>query len=124
MPTFDRGTERVAEILKTIAHPLRLRILALLCAQDESVGAMAARLGAKQTAVSQALSIMRHERLVAVTRRNRHATYRIEEPALRQLIPRIVRTPPRVTPDERRLAFEASARDDFPGPNSVAPAGG
>jgi DNA-binding transcriptional ArsR family regulator len=116
MPTFERDIDRVAEILKTIAHPLRLRILGLLCANDESVGAMAARLGVKQTAVSRALSIMRHERLVAVTRRNRYATYRIEDPALRQLIPRIVRPRREVNPDERWLPFEASPQDRSPTP--------
>jgi DNA-binding transcriptional ArsR family regulator len=90
VPEVDLG--RAAEILKTVAHPLRLRILSLLCAHEESVGALAERLAARPAAVSQALAILRQERLVAVTRLHRRACYRVDEPGLRTLIPWIERT--------------------------------
>jgi ArsR family transcriptional regulator len=86
---LDDDLERATQILKAVAHPLRLRILSLLCAREECVGAMAARLGTKPTAVSQALAILRGGGLVAVTRRRGHARYRLEERALRGLIPRV-----------------------------------
>jgi len=85
----DDDLERATQILKAVAHPLRLRILSLLCSGEECVSAMAARLGRKPTAISQALAILRGGGLVAVTRRQGLATYRLEERALRELIPRV-----------------------------------
>jgi DNA-binding transcriptional ArsR family regulator len=80
-----RATE-VADILKAVAHPLRLRIVAILCAEEISVNALAARLGASQAIVSQQLGILRMHRLVAAARQNGHATYRLLEPRLRDLV--------------------------------------
>lgn len=91
MPQHEADLGRAAEILKTVAHPLRLRILTLLCAREESVGALASRLAARPAAVSQALAILRQERLVAVTRAHRVARYRVDEPVLHALIPWIAR---------------------------------
>jgi len=101
-----RGTDldRAAQILKTVAHPMRLRIVALLCRGEESVGAIAERLGTSATTVSQALGVLRQERLVAVARRDRRASYRLEERVLRQLIPCI----------ERLAAESAQARAGRP----------
>jgi ArsR family transcriptional regulator len=84
--------ERFVEILKAVAHPLRMRILSLLCEGEETVGGIAERLGARQPIVSQALALLRRERLVAATRLHGFATYRLEEGALRELIPCIERT--------------------------------
>jgi DNA-binding transcriptional ArsR family regulator len=84
--------DHAAEVLKTVAHPLRLRILSMLRCREECVSALAARLGTKPTTVSQALSILRRLGLVAVTRRHRQARYRLDEGALRELIPCIERT--------------------------------
>jgi ArsR family transcriptional regulator len=87
MRALEADHVRAANILRTVAHPLRLRILALLCVRDHCVSAIATRLGAKPTTVSQALAILRRERLVAATRRNGRARYRLEERALEKLIP-------------------------------------
>jgi ArsR family transcriptional regulator len=78
--------EQVADILKAVAHPLRLRIVATLCAEEISVNALAARLGASQAIVSQQLRILRMHRLVGAVRENGHATYRLTEPRLRDLV--------------------------------------
>ena len=86
---LDDDLERATQILKAVAHPLRLKILSLLCSREECVSAMAARLGTKPTAVSQALAILRGGGLVAATRHGGLARYRLEERALRSLIPRV-----------------------------------
>jgi ArsR family transcriptional regulator len=78
--------ERTVDILKTVAHPVRLRIVAALCEGDEHVSGLAARLGVSVPAVSQSLAHLRRQRIVAVERRSRHATYTVTEPALRDLI--------------------------------------
>jgi ArsR family transcriptional regulator len=81
----DRA-ERVAEVLRAIAHPLRLRIVALLCRGDRHVNGLADELAAPQPIVSQQLRILRARGLVAATRANGFARYRLAEPALRELV--------------------------------------
>jgi len=77
---------QVADILKAVAHPLRLRIVAVLCEGAITVNALAERLGASQAIVSQQLRILRMHRLVIAVRRNGHASYRLLEPRLRDLV--------------------------------------
>jgi DNA-binding transcriptional ArsR family regulator len=78
--------DRITDILKAVAHPLRLRIVALLCAREMQVNALAERLGAPQAIVSQQLRILRMHRLVTAMRANGCVTYRLQEPRLRDLV--------------------------------------
>jgi len=77
---------RIAEVLKAVAHPLRLRIVAILCRHEENVNGLAERLGAPQAIVSQQLRILRLHDLVTVTREDGFAVYRLAEPQLRTLV--------------------------------------
>lgn len=77
---------QVAEILKAVAHPLRLRIIALLCKGEAEVHTLAERLGTPQAIVSQQLRILRLHRLVGASRANGRATYRLLESRLRELV--------------------------------------
>lgn len=77
---------RVADILKAVAHPLRLRLIALLCKSDMEVNELADRVGVIQPLVSQQLRILRMHRLVDVSRANGRASYRLLEPRLRDLV--------------------------------------
>jgi len=76
----------IAEVLRAVAHPLRIRIVAILCDGDEHVTGLADRLDAPQAIVSQQLRILRSQGLVEATRENGFATYRIAEPALHSLV--------------------------------------
>ena len=76
----------LAEVLKAVAHPLRLRLIALLVEGDARVGAMAERLGAPQAIVSQQLRILRNSGLVASDREGGGATYRLVERNLEGLV--------------------------------------
>ena len=76
----------VAEVLKAVAHPLRLRIVASLCEGEAHVGALAEKLGASQAIVSQQLRILRSHGLVAATRAGGFARYRLVEKHLRGLV--------------------------------------
>jgi ArsR family transcriptional regulator len=80
----DRA-RRAAEVLRAVAHPVRLRIVAMLCEGEANVGEMVRQIGASQAAVSQQLRILRMHGLVGATRANGFARYRLEEPALRDL---------------------------------------
>jgi ArsR family transcriptional regulator len=81
-----RDCDRVVQVLKAIAHPLRLRIVALLCGADRNVTELADALDASQAIVSQQLRLLRMSGLVEATRRDGFAVYRLAEPRLEQLI--------------------------------------
>ncbi len=78
--------DHVAEVLKAVAHPLRLRIVAILCRGEENVTALAGRVGASQAIVSQQLRILRSHGLVAASREGGFARYRLVEQNLRGLV--------------------------------------
>lgn len=82
----DTRAERAAEVLKAVAHPLRIRIVALLCRGERHVNGLADDLATPQPIVSQQLRILRARGLVAATRDNGFARYRLAEPALRDLV--------------------------------------
>jgi DNA-binding transcriptional ArsR family regulator len=79
-------TALIADILKAVAHPLRLRIVTLLCQGDWQVNALADRLGALPAIVSQQLRILRLHRLVTAAPAAGYVTYRLREPRLRDLV--------------------------------------
>ena len=70
----------LADILKALANPGRLRIVAALCEGQESVIGLAERLDLKQAIVSQQLRILRMSRLVEATRENGFSLYGLSEP--------------------------------------------
>jgi len=76
----------LAETLKSLAHPIRLQIVGILCAENLSVTAMAERLDVPQAILSQQLRILRMSGLVETFRERGRARYRLGEPRLRQLV--------------------------------------
>ena len=67
-----------AAIMKSIAHPLRLRILEILERDGEAnVSALCEETGASQPVVSQQLSRMRHEGVLARRREGSSVHYRV-----------------------------------------------
>ncbi|HET9553254.1 MAG TPA: metalloregulator ArsR/SmtB family transcription factor [Anaeromyxobacteraceae bacterium] len=77
---------QLADVLKAVAHPLRLRIVAILVEGEQNVTALAEKLGASQAIVSQQLRILRSTGLVAVDRQGGFATYRLVERNLETLV--------------------------------------
>ncbi len=86
LPDAEERAEHCSEILKAVAHPLRLRIIAILCGGEEHVNALAEKLGVSQAIVSQQLRILRMRNLVGASRENGFARYRLLEPNLRNLV--------------------------------------
>ena len=82
-PRFAR---QIADILKTVAHPVRLQIVALLCRGPLHVNAIAEAIGVKQATVSQQLRLLRMHQLVSVQREGGFAHYSLAEPNLVNLI--------------------------------------
>ncbi|MCB9558201.1 MAG: winged helix-turn-helix transcriptional regulator [Deltaproteobacteria bacterium] len=75
-----------AEVLKALAHPLRLRIVSLLCVEPRHVTALSDLLCEKQAVISQQLRILRMRGVVRVERSGGYANYHLAEPRLRQLV--------------------------------------
>lgn len=78
--------EHCSEILKAVAHPLRLKIVAVLCEKDLHVNALAELLEVGQAVVSQHLRILRMSDLVRVTRQRGFSMYSLAEPRLVDLV--------------------------------------
>jgi len=76
----------VAEVLKALGHPLRLRLVAILAAGPQHVNALAERLGTSQSVISQQLRILRMRSLVKARREDGFAYYDLAEPRLLELL--------------------------------------
>ena len=82
----EEHAAHLAELLKALAHPIRLRIIAILCEGENHVNGLADRLQCRQAIVSQQLRILRMRRMVRVTRRNGYAYYELAEPRLNEMV--------------------------------------
>jgi len=78
--------DALAGILKTVAHPIRLRIVALLCQEKRNVGELARLLGIRQSLVSQHLSLLRLHGLVSPEKTGTTIVYSLGEKRLRKLL--------------------------------------
>lgn len=78
--------DQIAQILKALGHPVRLRIVALLVREELHVGALSEVLELPQAVVSQQLGILRMRGLVESTRDQGRAVYHIMEFRLRDLV--------------------------------------
>lgn len=75
-----------AEMLRAVAHPVRLRIVALLARREEYVNGIAESLGVPQSVVSQQLRILRMHGLVRTARREGRVYCRLGRVHLRQML--------------------------------------
>ncbi|MGC8837834.1 MAG: ArsR/SmtB family transcription factor [Anaerolineae bacterium] len=72
-------------LLKALAHPVRLRILEILCQREECVCHLNAILGKTQPYVSQQLAVLRRAGLVEDVRIGQHTYYRVRDGRLAEL---------------------------------------
>ena len=70
--------ERVVEVLKAVAHPVRLRIVELLVPGEMCVGDIVRALSEKQSITSQQLNMMKDKGVLACRRDGAKVYYRIE----------------------------------------------
>lgn len=71
---MKQSADRASALMKTLGHSGRLMILCQLAAGEKSVGELSKLLDIPQSPLSQHLSRMRHERLVA-TRKDAQTVY-------------------------------------------------
>ena len=70
--------QHAAEILKAVAHPVRLQIVELLEAKEMCVGDIVTALGVKQAITSQQLNMMKDKGVLNCRRNGTKVYYRIE----------------------------------------------
>jgi len=78
--------EHAADVLKAVAHPLRLQIVELLRGGEMCVGDISKALGEKQSLTSQQLSLMRDRGVVVAKRRGSKVFYRLQNKNITKLL--------------------------------------
>ena len=75
-----------AEVLKAVAHPLRLQIVEVLAQGELSVGEIVEAVGEKQAITSQQLNLMKDKGVLASRRDGVRVYYRIENPNMTRVL--------------------------------------
>ena len=79
----EQKTQRTADFLKVVAHPLRLQILLLLTQETSlSMSTLMASLSISQPGLSMHLIKMRDKNIVVVVRKGKEMYYSVSDPAL------------------------------------------
>ena len=78
--------ERAAAVVEALAHPDRVRLVALLCEQDATAAELAERLGRPRAAVTRHLRVLVTQRLLAQLKVGGEPRYRVVEPVLHGLV--------------------------------------
>jgi DNA-binding transcriptional ArsR family regulator len=78
--------EEAAEILKCVAHPLRIRIIELLESREMAVGELQERLGVSQSLTSQQLTQMKARGILKSRKNGNQVYYCVDRPEVIQVI--------------------------------------
>lgn len=76
----------VSALLKTLSHPIRLKMLCLLQEEEMTVGAIREVVATTDANVSQHLSILRHQGIVDFRKEANFIYNRISDPRVLELI--------------------------------------
>lgn len=77
---------QAAECLRTLAHPVRIRMVQLLLHDRYTVGELAADCGVLENVASEHLRLMQRCGFFASDRQGRRVYYRVAEPHLEQIL--------------------------------------
>ncbi len=83
---LSQKADEVSDLLKLLAHPLRMRLLCQLAQGESSVGELIESCQAPQPTISQVLAKMKSEGLVTARREGRFIYYQIEDPRIGKLM--------------------------------------
>ncbi len=76
---FQQSAEEASIFLKSLANPMRLKILCLVMSEQKSVGDIAEAIACSQSATSQHLALMRREGLVSPKRDGQTVYYQLSD---------------------------------------------
>lgn len=85
---FDKSRQFTdeAEILKVLGHPIRLKIVAGLCARECNVKHIWECLGLPQATVSQHLALLKNKGVIAGARDGVEVHYSVVHPLAKKLV--------------------------------------
>lgn len=86
MAAMQDAASRASRLMKVLSNPDRLLILCQLAQGERRVGELEALLGIVQPTLSQQLTVLRDEALVATRREGKHVHYRIDNAAVLSVI--------------------------------------
>jgi len=86
MGIFDDEYMEVADLLKALAHPVRLRIITILKKGSMCVGEFEKELKLKQASVSQHLAILRNKGLIKPFRDGKRICYNLNRDRLKKVL--------------------------------------
>jgi ArsR family transcriptional regulator len=75
-----------ADLLRTLGHPARIRILELLSERDHAVHELLQQIAIEPSNLSQQLAVLRRTGLVSSQRRNGEVVYSVGVPEVRDLL--------------------------------------
>lgn len=84
--TKDEDIDRASRSLKAMSHPLRLKILCTLGAQEVSVQDIVERVGTSQSNISQHLAILRDKGILSSRKDANRVFYKVVDSRTLQLI--------------------------------------
>ncbi|MBH0310622.1 metalloregulator ArsR/SmtB family transcription factor [Alcaligenes faecalis] len=82
MEALRQVAGRASSLLGSLANPDRLMILCTLVQGECNVGELAQRSGIVQPTLSQQLTVLRREELIASRKEGKYVYYRLENPAV------------------------------------------
>lgn len=83
---MEARADEVANLLRTLAHPIRLRLACALAEGEFSVGALEETLGIRQPSLSQQLGVLREAGVVETRRDARQIFYRLSDQKAAEVI--------------------------------------
>jgi len=78
--------DKEARLLKTLGHPVRLKIMRQLMEKECCVGTLWTRLGLNQAETSRHLAMLRRVGAVETVREGRHVCYRVTNRLTKRLL--------------------------------------
>ena len=75
-----------ADFFKALAHPMRIRILEVLCEGDRNVNELQNILGSEGSAVSQQLAVLRSKNVVYGIKDGTNVIYSLRDPLIKDLL--------------------------------------
>jgi len=85
MPLDEYASFHLANLFSALSDPTRVRIIELLLACDQSVGAIAEQLGMSESAVSHQLRGLRLQRIVRGRKQGRQVIYCLDDEHVAEL---------------------------------------
>jgi DNA-binding transcriptional ArsR family regulator len=101
-----------ADFFRVLGHPVRVRILQLLCEGERSVGALQEELGLDSSGTSQHLAALRSQALVASRKEGTSVFYRVKDARTLELL-ELAKEIISAALEENRVLLDDLADEDF-----------